>query len=435
MNPTDRSLREMFDERGEGVHVVGSLADRAIERDRANRRREIRAGLLAAGVVLAVAVPIGWSSLNSTGTRPVPAGTSQTTAVSTPPATETPTSSSPSPTTVPTIRATGDPAPVNASPASGDVTGTSTIAYAVGGEYREGPRRVTLPDIGGQPWLVARVGRDGILVGGSSPQGDGVIFVLDGRGKVVKTLPKYDKAAVAEDLEHFVASDQDGNLSYHDATGTQLDRLAASTCDCAVDGMPVGYRAAGLVGTTAYAAKGFTGTSIAWDVTTGDTREIDGTVQLVNERQGLALVQTSQTEPDSSCRELRDLQAGSVRWRLCGPLLFTAFSRDGSHLLATGALDGLSHSQLGPDGTFLYPELVVVRTSDAAVVLEGGGTTPGDAEMDNRNDVIAQVGGAGGLRSLQRCSLDGSCEVVAPATPMADPDIPEAIGPYTLSIN
>ena len=43
--------------------------------------------------------------------------------------------------------------------------------------------------------------------------------------------------------------------------------------------------------------------------------------------------------------------------------------------------------------------------------------------------------GTDGTRSLQRCTLDGACKVVAPRRPRDQVDIPEGDDPYHLSTN
>lgn len=429
MSPIDRSLKEMFEERVEGVHVVGNLADRAIERDRANRRREIGAGLLAAGLVLAVAVPVGWASLRPTATRPGPAGTSQTTAVSTPPATSPTTSSSPTPTAAPTIQATGDPAPVLLVPTAGAVTATTDVAYAVDGVIHDGSRTVPLPRAVARPDRLHRVG-DGWLVGSATSD---AMILLDSSGRERGRVNQVMKVFVSTDRQHFAVSTFAGDLAYYDANGKRRAQLPVSTCRCTVGGGG-GYTVAGLVGTTVYAAKGDTGRSVAWDVTTGETTEVNGTLQLVNEPQRTGLVQISQTGPDALCHELRRLDDGSPIWRLCGPLLYDRFSPDGAHLIATGVIDGLPDSALGPNGSPLYEGLVLVRTVDGQVAVEGRGV--GDATIDDDGRSITVEHGVGvGKQALSRCDLQGSCQPVAPAKPVGNEGIPELDAPYRLESN
>ncbi|EWT00382.1 hypothetical protein N865_16125 [Intrasporangium oryzae NRRL B-24470] len=431
MNAMDRSLREMLEERGEGVSVVvGDLAERAIERDRANRRREVGAGLLAAGLVLAVAVPVGWASLRPTASRPLPAGTSHTTVVSTPPPTGGAISGSPTPTTVPTITASGDPAPVLLVPTAGDLTATTDAAYAVNGVIHDGSQTVSLPRAVARPDQLHRVGA-GWLVGSSASPAR---VLLDSSGREKAQLTQVMKVVVSPDRLHFVIATYAGDLAYYDSSGKRLARLPASTCRCTTGGGGGGYTLAGLVGTTVYAAKGDTGTSVAWDVTTGETKDLAGTLETVNEAQRIGLVHLAQTGPDALCHELRRLDDESPVWRLCGPLLFDRFSPDGTLLLATGIIDGLPHSALAPDGSPLYGGLVLVRTSDGQVAVEGRGI--GDVFFDDDSRSITVEHGVGvGKQALSRCDLQGSCQPLAPAKPVGNEGIPELDAPYRLESN
>ena len=441
MNPIDRSLREMLEERGESVHVVGNLADRAIERDRANRRRQVTGAALGAGLVLAVAVPIGWSAMGTTD-RQIPVGPSQSTTVPTPPA-STPSraaTSAPAPTSIPTITADGASALANLRTATGEVTGGTAIAYQIDNVIHNGTQTIELPGKA-QAGRLARLAGGGWLVAGDQTF---KVLVLDGDGKTLVELN--GRPVVADDGTLFALSDLDGNLHAYDSRGKRLGDLDASTCACPVEGAGAagnpGYEAVGIIGATVYATRGFTGDSVAWDVDTGRTRPIDGFLALVNARQRTALVTPDPNAASRSyCQELRELDTGETRWRLCGPIIFRSFSSDGSHLLGSGIIDGLDHSQLNPDGTFRYGGLVVVRTEDAAIVLEGrgdsttGAGSPVDYRMGADGSITVEVGGVTGQRNLQVCSLDGACELVAPDRPRLYPDIPGTVDPYFLSDN
>ncbi|NUO90814.1 MAG: hypothetical protein HOQ18_08330, partial [Dermatophilaceae bacterium] len=98
----------------------------------------------------------------------------------------------------------------------------------------------------------------------------------------------------------------------------------------------------------------------------------------------------------------------------------------------TGHVDGFRD--------WLFGSLVVVRASDGAIVLQGGGR-----QADAEDDVVGARMGAdhqltvqiwnGDRRSLQRCGLDGACEVVGAARPLPNPGVPDDPGPYILSEN
>ena len=81
-----------------------------------------------------------------------------------------------------------------------------------------------------------------------------------------------------------------------------------------------------------------------------------------------------------------------------------------------------------------------MRTSDGAVVMEGGsssargGASPVSYRLGGDGTVTVQVGATTGHRSLQRCTLDGECIVVAPGR-ARDTDIPEGEDPYFLADN
>lgn len=229
-----------------------------------------------------------------------------------------------------------------------------------------------------------------------------------------------------------LTSDANGTLVYSDFTGTRIATRAPST----TGGGP--YRPAGLVGPTAYAAAlGTTNTWIAWDVERDTVTTFTGgelTYVSPDGRLGLVYVVARDVKADGSnnCYALVDLATGQPRWRFCGPIRFTGFSADGAYLLGTGHVDGFN--------PWLFESLVVVDAETGRVVLQGGGLTA---------DAVNQVVGAtmtidqtltvqvwnGTQRSLQRCRLDGSCEVVGAAKPLPNPGVPEAPGPYLLSAN
>ncbi|MDC5696143.1 hypothetical protein OO014_02655 [Intrasporangium calvum] len=449
MNTTDPRLKDLFDEHSGRVHVVGDLAERAIARDRANRRREVTTAVAVGALALAVAVPIGWNSLRpvthqvpaGTSTAPTPAPSTQTGATATNPTPSTSSGSasdSATPTAIPTIIASGDPAPVQLTPATGSVTGQTNAGYVVDGVFHEGDRTIPLPDELRRSGHVLRVG-DGLL---AFKPADGRSYVLvDSSGAIVKEIPA-GGVRVAPDRQHFLISTLGGDLAYYDATGTKLGQLDASTCECTTDGAGGGYIPAGLVGTTAYGVAMDGRTTVAWDVTTDQLERIKGSVSLVGPA-GTGLVTWPGRTPqklEDWCQELRDLGTGATLWRLCGPILLTSFSEDGTHLVGTGVIDGLPDALLD-DGKFRYPSLVVLDASTGEIVAEGGSRDPAvggsfvTAHLGEGGVLTAQVNGTDGLRSLQVCSLDGSCAVAGEAKPLWTADIPEGNDPYVLTTN
>ncbi|WP_374971155.1 hypothetical protein [Terrabacter sp. BE26] len=446
MNDVDPNLKDVLGHRAAGVRVVASLAERAIERDRSQRRRQLAAGALAAALVLAVAVPVGWGALRATDGRPFPVGPSQSTSLPSglpspsSPRTTTPTTADPTPTAIPTLTADGAPAPVTLKPATGDRTGPASVPYVADGVIHDGARQIrltgkvlggSLARLAGGHWLVA--------------QGEtGVLHVVDSAGATLVRLGG-QATKVAADGSLFVV-EQLGTLTAYDANGTLVRTLRSTSCDCTPEGVSdadsPGYDVVGIIGSVVYANRGFTGQAIAWDVETGVRRPVAGSLELVDAARGTALVPVAQKAGSKqACTELRELASGRVLWQLCGPLVFRSFSTNGDYLLATGYSDGLEASQLNPDRSFRYGSLVVVRTSDAAIVLEGGSTDAGTTtpspvtyRMGEDGSLTVQVGTTAGRRNLQRCTLDGHCEVVAPNLPRWS-DIPEGDDPYFLSAN
>lgn len=435
MNSPDHRLKNLFDERGQGVNVTGDLAERAIARDLANRRRQLTTAVAAGALAVAVAVPIGWNLIGSNRASQVPANPSPTVVSTGPVPTPSLTTGSPKPQTTPTIMARGADGSVIVDPTGGPVTGPSPIAYLVDGEFRDGSRTVRLPDVG-TATFVAHVGDGGILVGGQVDF-QSVLFVFDADGTEITRLPTVSRAVVSDDGSHFLASNQAGDLGYYDATGKQLNRLSAESCDCAVDGSPGGYEAVGLIGTTAYAAeRNNQFASVKWDVTGTTTTDIDARIAAVNAARQIALVTPSGLkQSEQQCQELWDLRTLRPMWRLCHPLRITTFSGDGSYLLAHGQVDGLGHEWVKPDGTFFYEPVVLIRTDDAEVVLQ---VASGQSfAMDGTSGKVTVQHSVGqGKSALSTCTLEGSCEVVAPAvSPNPGPYDPADHPPYVLSDN
>ena len=69
----------------------------------------------------------------------------------------------------------------------------------------------------------------------------------------------------------------------YDSSGTLVDTLSATTCDCTPEGVSdaesPGYDAIGIIGSVVYANRGFTGKSVAWDVSSGSRRPVDGPLE------------------------------------------------------------------------------------------------------------------------------------------------------------
>ncbi|MEP7333106.1 MAG: hypothetical protein ABI692_13560, partial [Terracoccus sp.] len=75
------------------------------------------------------------------------------------------------------------------------------------------------------------------------------------------------------------------------------------------------------------------------------------------------------------------------------------------------------------------------------VVLQGGGdgsqatASVTSARFGADGSITAQVTAADQQRGLQRCSIEGQCEVVGAAGPSWEPDIPESAGPFVWAEN
>ncbi|MGO4597313.1 hypothetical protein [Terrabacter sp. 2RAF25] len=435
MSHIDPELRDALDRQGEGVRVVADLAERAIARDRSNRRRELGAALLGAGLVLAVALPVTVASLHREQGTTIPAGPTQPTQPtasgttgSPVPGSTSPTATTPAvpapPTSIPTLRPTGAAGAASLRPASGPVTATTDVGYVVDGTYHQGGTTIRLPADLRVTDYVARLG-DGLLVSG--PDGHTIVHADGTKGAVIAASQQ--RPRVGDDGTHLLANDADGNLLYADSVGATVATLKPrSTGDA-------GYSPAGLVGTTAYASRPGTGSSIAWDVETGALRSLKGELAFVNAPSGLGLSFVGGDtggDGSKSCQMLLDLASGREIWRLCGPLQMLGFSDDGQYALATGHVDGFT--------SWLFGSLVVIRTSDAAIVLQGGGPAAdakGDVKgvrMTADHRLTLQVWN-GDTRDLEQCSLDGACEVVGAARPLPNPDVPESAGPYPLQDN
>jgi len=443
-DPLFLGLRQVLDDRGGDVRVVADLAERAIRRDTQMRRRRTAAVGVAAALVLAVGVPVGWAALAPTPDRTVPVAPSTTmpTDLPTPSAPVTPPRTTPpTPTSTPTLTADGSPAPATLRPATGNPTTTTDEPYLVEGVIHDGATQIalrgklaaggSLARLAGGRWLVA--------------QGEtGVLYVVDSTG-ATKVRLDGGRVTVAADGTHFVVETL-GTLRAYDASGALVRTLRASTCDCTPTGTSdadtPGYEVVGIIGSVVHANRGYRMDGVAWDVSTDARRSVGHRLALVDAATGTALTAQDPNVPSArTCHELLDLATDRVRWRLCGPLLFRSFSSDGGYLLATGQFEGPDGSELNPDRSFKYGGLVVVRTSDAAVVLEGRGDeatgvgSPVSYRMGSDGTVTVQVGSTAGTRSLQRCTLDGSCEVVAPRRPRDQVDIPDGEDPYFLSVN
>ena len=431
MSHFDPELKSALDRQSEGVRVVADLAERAIARDRSNRRRELGAAVLGAGLVLAVAVPVAVGSLHRDQGTTVPAGPTQTT---TSPTTGSPAPSSTastataptapaSPTSIPTLRPTGAPGATALRPADGPATATTDAGYVVDGTYHRGATTIRLPqELRSTPW-VGRLG-DGLLVSG--PDGYTVVDAAGRKGAVIATSQQSPR--ISDDGANVLANDPDGTLVYADSAGTRLATLAPRSKTEA------GYYPAGLVGTTAYASRPGTGSSIAWDVETGAVRPVKGELVDVSAtaRKGLSSVGGAVAADGSkSCTMLLDLAAGREVWRLCGPLQMLGFSDDGRYVLANGHVDGYRDWRFG--------SLVVIRADDGAIVLQAGGPAAGadeivDARMGSDQQLTVQVTN-GARRALQRCGLDGACEVVGASRPLPNPDVPDEPGPYLVAVS
>jgi hypothetical protein len=346
-------------------------------------------------------------------------------------------STAPTPTSIPTLTADGAPAPVTARFATGPVTTTPSTPYVLGGVIHDGTKTLRVQPTGRWGALSRLEGGRWLLTDADSL----ATTVVDDQGALVFEITGTTRISRYGSL--IASSDFKGNLHAYAPGGDELGSLASATCACSGDGgTGLGYELVGVVGHTVYANRGNAAGSVAWDVKTNQTRRLPFRLDVVDAAQETAIVSVGQEGSSASpCHELRDLLTGAKRWRLCGPLVFRSFSSNGAYLLASGYIDGLDKSQLNPDGTFRYGGLVVVRTTDGAVVLEAGGDAAGSGgapvsyRMGDDETITVQVGAASGERSLQRCALtSGDCVVVAPSRGR-DADIPEGEDPYILSSN
>ncbi|MEO7447216.1 MAG: hypothetical protein ABI336_02985 [Humibacillus sp.] len=440
MSSFDPDLRDSLERSSAGVRVTGDLAARAIARDRSNKRRELSGIAVAAGLVLAVAVPVALGALRpgpeanipSAPTLPtvaptVPrpsATTSPTTPATSPPATA-PSRASASPTAVPTIRATGAPDAPRVELASGAVTSGTDIGYVSAGVYRRGDTAITLPPTLAQPGSVDRLG-DGLVV---SPVNTGRFLVVGPDGKAGRDLPSTGLPVYDADHTHVAFADLKERVVYADADGT-VSTMPRSTGK--------GYRPVGIVGNTVYVGNQAATTTFAWDTETGRIRTLEGDISLVSSATGRGLRTLAPTDlgdGDTGCFELVDLATGTAKWRLCGPLVFSQFSPDGRYLVGGVAVDGFDPARTSRTD---YETLVVLRTEDHEVVLMGGGdgtgpTTSGISSPRMGTDgTVTMAVREGGATSLQRCSLDATCAVVTVPRPDGQGD-PEAAPAYVLA--
>lgn len=434
MTTPDPRLRRVLEDRSHDVHVVGGLAERAIARERSNRRRELTTAVAVGALALAVAVPVGWNAMRSEVPRQAPASTSGVTLPSSAASTPT-TSPSPQPRATPTIQATGAPDAARLVPAKGAPTATTDLGYVTDGVYIEGSTRITLPPGLQDPQWVARLG-DGVL---AVPARGGDYVVVDAQGRRGDSIMTISGAVIGDNRSHVAAVDRNEDLVYYDSSGAEIARLTAEQCECSTEESHGSWEPVGIVGPLVYANRSHDQGHVIWNTATGEVARAEGTIALFHEAGLLALMSDlddAAGDGDRICSELVDLDTGTTRWRLCGPIHFTGFSPEGDYLIGTGAIDGIDpHRTTGK----LDP-LVVLRTEDARFVLRGGGdgtdpTTDGvhSARMGRDHSLTVVTSSSDGV-ALQRCALDGSCAVVT------DPRVPlevdgEPVAPYLLSAN
>ncbi len=441
MSHFDPELKSALDRQSEGVRVVADLAERAIARDRSNRRRELGGAALAAGLVLAIAVPLGWGAVRGNSPRPLPIGPSVSTTVpadptrTAPPTTAptAPTSAPTTPATIPTIRSTGAPGSAVLAPADGPATATTDVGYVRDGVFHLGPRTIPLGPGLERPSRVALLG-DGLLVQAGSRSA-----VVDANGRTVRNLAQLQgPVEVDPDGRRALVTDADGNLLLLDDTGDELRRLAAARASDA------GWTAVHLGPSVAYALTSDRASTLVWDLASGRTSTMKGSVVTVDPLGTRAVVTDPSIpteDPRHWCQRLVDLESTRTLWTMCGPLTLTSFSADGAHLLGTGFSDGMPPEiSNGRTGRPLYQQLVVVRAEDGRVVLQGGGDGAlatgwvHRARFGPNGALTIKFGVDGQKRNLQRCTIDGDCEVVGEAGSPWEPDIgPDSDGPYVMA--
>lgn len=432
MNTNDPRLHDLFDEQIQGVRIsVDDLADRAIARDRRNRRREVATGMAAGALALAVALPLGWNALGTNRASQVPASPSSV--VSTSPVPSQSTATTPTtPTAIPTIQATGATGATLVQLASGPTSATTDLGHLEGNVYVEGSLKIPLPKSLEDPQWIARLG-DGMV---AVPTRGGDLTIVDASGHTGKSIATISAPVIGDQRSHLVALATNEDLVYYDATGSEVARLTAARCECTSAASHGSWEPVGIIGAVVYANRGHDKGHVRWDTATGEVIRAEGTIDLLNEATGIALVTVPGEvagDGDLVCRELVDLDTGITRWRLCGAVHFTSFSPDGAYLVGTGLLGGIN-----PEATSgRFGALVVLRTEDAKFALEGGvdGTSPQavgivTARMSADQSLTVETSNSAG-HGLQRCELDGSCAVITEPSPV-DPDLEPGSG-YLLS--
>jgi hypothetical protein len=436
MNTLDPRLKDVLDERGRGVQVaVSDLADRAIARDRRNRRRELAGMAAAAALALAVAAPVGLDLLGPDRAGQIPAVPSPSVVSTQVTPDPSPTTGAPQPQTTPTMQVTGVGDAVRVTLADGAPTATTDLGYVSDSVYTEGSTSIALPAELKNPQSVARLG-DGLL---AVPTMGGDYVVVDARGRAGKSIATVSAPVVGDNRSHVAALDRAEDLVYYDSSGTEVARLEAAQCECSTEEAHGSWQPVGIVGPLVYANRGHDKGHAVWNTATGEVVRAKGTIALFNEEALLALVTAGSDvagDGDSFCRELVDLNTGTTRWRLCGAVHFTGFSPDGEYLVGTGLMDGIDPERT----TGKFPGLVVLRTMDASFVLQGGsdGTDQstrgvGTTRMSRDHSLTVVTWSSDGI-ALQRCELNGSCAVITePKVALEAGGDP--IPPYLLSAN
>lgn len=404
MTEIDPRLRTELGHRAGQIDVTGDFATRAIEIETRAQKRRVATAALGSALALAVTAPLVYSAMTPEATAPLPA--SSTTA-------PVPTSSAPAPTTsapAPTASATPTAIPTfdtgtkplaTALPKLGPATGTPDVPYAVDGVLHDGDREVPLPAKTSIHEL-ALLDHGGALLRWGTETGYGSALV-DADGKELASLEEYQSIVVNDDGSRLLVAGTDGILRVLDSKGG------------AVTEKKTAHTPAGLIGDLAFANAGDGANSIVWDITTGETRTIEGNISDVNAKRRIALVgeQHATPSPDKVCYSILDVDTLATRSRACGPLAPMGFSPQGTYLYGTGTFDGG-----GP------LSLAVIRVDDGQVALridESIGVWGARMnEAENAVTVSASEGGAAAPtnNALVRCELSGDCTVVGDARKM-----------------
>lgn len=434
MSPTEFDLRAHLDREAEHIDTRGSFAAAVVEAKRRSDRRRARAGGIAAAALLAVAVPLAWSSLDGRGAR-VPAtsvpvsGTASPTSATTPTTNTTTALDSATPTVAPTATRLIRDALVTARPTLVATAESKDpgVPYSAAGVFHEGSTTVTGPLKAGYATF-ARLDHGGYAFGPTSGEGKVHIVSAAGRDTVLEGAQVFvvsaDRTRIAWTDGRAINAPGDGLVHIADSSGRELSTIR-------VDGSP-----SALVGDTLFVIKQFGydygGTSWRIDVRSGQRTEIEGNVLAVHEETGLAIAagplppEPDPMRPADRCYQIVDVLVSvpSTRLSVCGDYMPAAFSPDGRYVVGGGGQD----------------TLVVADVTSGQVVLDALGSSglhvEGARMADDGSAVVMSVKSADWSRNgLVRCTLRGDCTQVGDSLPEPEPASSAARTSFAVSEN